>query len=326
MVDMKEDRRLAGFSRASNPLERVVLQNDFLHVAVLPGLGGKICSLRVFPEGEELLQQPIGPYSSRTAGMRFVDGDASGIDECLPSVSACQISIPGGTFAVPDHGDFWGIPSYFALVGNDLNISAPGCSLPLLFCRRIRLQESKLLLSYSVENISEDTVPYLWSAHPLFAVETGDRIVLPESVHEVSVGYSFQSRLGNQSSVHSWPLSTDANGRSIDLGATDYQGQQVADKVFTQSPAAGWAALERTRIRRRIVTRFDPEKSPYLGIWLTHDGWPADRMPRQHCIALEPCTAPVDSLALAIEKSLARSLPGHGRDEWEILLDVEPLS
>ncbi len=327
MVDMNEDESpsLAGFSRATTPLESVVLENEFLRVVILPGLGGKISSIRILPEGEELLQQPLRPYSTRTADMSFEDGDASGIDECLPSVSACQLSTPGGAIPVPDHGDFWGHSSYFARNGSELNIVASGTSLPILFRRRIRLERRKLILSYSVENMSEDVVQYVWSAHPLWAVEDGDHIALPDAVREVSVEYSYRSRLGDKGSLHSWPRSTDANGRSIDLSAANWQGQQVADKVFAQSPAKGWAALERMRIRRRIVTRFNPMKSPYLGIWLSHDGWPAGNTSRQHCVALEPCTAPVDSLALAIEKNLARSLPRLGKDEWEIMLEVESL-
>jgi len=328
MIDMEEDesRSVTGFSRATNPLESMVLESASLRVVVRPGLGGKISSMCVLPEGEELLQQPLRPYSPRTADMRFEDGDASGIDECLPSVSACQVRIPGGTIAVPDHGDFWGLPSHFARVGSELNIVASGSSVPLLFRRRIRLEENKLRMSYSVENMSEGMVQYLWSAHPLLAVEAGDRVALPDSVREVAVGYSYRFRLGDIGSLHGWPGSRDADGQTIDLSATILQGQQVADKVFTPSPAEGWAALERTRIRRRIVARFNPEKLPYLGIWLSYDGWPADRSPRQHCVALEPCMAPVDSLALAVEKHYARSLLGHGKDEWEMTLEVESLS
>lgn len=326
MVDMKHDRSFPGFSQATSPLETVVLENESLHVVVMPGLGGKISSLRILPDGDELLQQPLRPYSARTAATRFEDGDASGIDECLPTVSSCQLTRLCETIAVPDHGDFWGHPSYFARDGNDLSIVASGTSLPILFRRRMRLDESKLLLNYSVENTSEEVVQYIWSAHPLLAVEDGDRVALPDSVREVSVEYSYRSRLGERGTLHSWPHSADANGGAIDLSAANRQGQQVADKVFAQSPAEGWAALERKRIRLRIVTRFNPATSPYLGIWLSYDGWPADRTPRQNCIALEPCTAPVDSLALAVEKKLARSLPGHGKHEWQITLEVQPLS
>ena len=71
-------------------ITRRELKTDTFSVDVLPALGGKIASMR--KNGVELLQQPLQPYAPRTLWTGFEESDASGFDECLPSVSACEIA------------------------------------------------------------------------------------------------------------------------------------------------------------------------------------------------------------------------------------------
>jgi len=47
--------------------------------------------------------------------------------------------------------------------------------------------------------------------------------------------------------------------------------------------------------------RFAPAATPYLGLWICFGGWPDglgnESGAKQVCVALEPATAPTDSLA-----------------------------
>ena len=83
--------------------EALRVKTDTLEVEMLPALGGKVSSLR--RNGIELLQAPLRPYALRTAAMGFDESDASGFDECLPSVSECVIAGPSGGGLSPDHGE-----------------------------------------------------------------------------------------------------------------------------------------------------------------------------------------------------------------------------
>ncbi|MGA7859175.1 MAG: hypothetical protein WCA11_14670 [Terracidiphilus sp.] len=74
-------------------------------MTLLPHLGGKIASIRV--NGRELLQEPLAPLGPRTRTMSFDSGDASGWDECLPSVAGCTLEKAAGLAEIPDHGDLW---------------------------------------------------------------------------------------------------------------------------------------------------------------------------------------------------------------------------
>jgi galactose mutarotase-like enzyme len=298
--------------------ERLTLFSNVLRVEVIPELGAKISSLWLPDLEEELLQAPLSPYAARTRTMAFEEGDASGIDECIPTVSGCQI---GGNL-LPDHGDFWRVPFRHWREGEDVVLEADGFSLPLRFSKRLALRENRLSLAYVLRNTGEAPIEFLWSAHPGFAVEAGDKIVLPGSIPEVTVWYSAKSRLGGPGRAHSWPHTRDEHGETIDLSIAGGPEDGVGDKLFAIAPVEGWIALERRRLGRRIEISFDPIQNPYVGLWLAYGGWPDEKGKRQHCVALEPCTAPVDSLATALERGIGRTLAPGAAWSWKIEVHI----
>src|SRR5665213_68842 len=83
----------------------IVIEAGDCRLTILPEFGGKIASLRW--KGRELLQTPLLPIQPRTQTMSFDEADASGWDECLPSVSACSVPTAAGLTRIPDHGDLW---------------------------------------------------------------------------------------------------------------------------------------------------------------------------------------------------------------------------
>lgn len=298
--------------------QRLALVSDDLRVEVIPELGAKISSLWLPDLQEELLQAPLRPYASRDRTMAFDAGDASGIDECIPTVSGCEI----GSTMLPDHGDFWRVPFRCRRDGDELVLDAEGFSLPLHFEKRLSLHGNRLTMAYTLRNTGETSVQYLWSAHPGFAVEAGDTVVLPESLPEVTVWYSAKSRLGASGRAHSWPHTRDENGATIDLSLVGGPEDGVGDKLFASAPPEGWVGIRRQRLQREIKVRFDPVQNPYLGLWLAYGGWPDGQGQRQHCVALEPCTAPVDSLATAVERGSARTLAAGAKSEWKIVIEI----
>jgi len=304
-----------------------VLENGYLRVTVMPELGGKISSIQTLPNGDELLQQPLLPYAPRIPFMRFDDSDASGWDECLPSVAACDVTTPSGTASVPDHGDFWQVAwTVDAQSQTSVTLSADGFSLPLRFSKTIGLENNRLRVSYNVENTGANLAKYVWSAHPLFAVESGDSISLPASVKEVVVEGSGGGRLGVHGSRHFWPKTKLANGTLCDLSMAGAISDGIGDKLFATAPSEGWCALVRTRLKQRIELHFDAAELPYLGLWICYGGWPENRSNRQQCVALEPCSAEGDSLAIAAKEDRARSIAPGSKDRWSVELRVTRVS
>jgi hypothetical protein len=102
---------------------------------------------------------------------------------------------------------------------------------------------------------------------------------------------------GPDSSV---PDSSGADSPGADSPSSDLK---IGDKLFAGPfglEQAAWCAIERLRLGLRMTVRFDPSLTPYLGLWLCYGGWPDNPgIPgaTQFCVAPEPATAPIDSLA-----------------------------
>jgi hypothetical protein len=304
-------------------LVRLKLKTDTFSVDVLPALGGKIASMR--QNGIELLQQPLLPYAPRTLSTAFEDSDASGFDECLPSVSACEIESPSGRISVPDHGEFWRLAcDSHSPADNELHLVSTGSVLPLRFERKLRLvaetgrhRANTLHIEYRVENIGQHEIQYAWSAHPLFAVDPGDHIDFPPSVNTVKVENSARRRLGVNGAVHPWPFAQLTSGELAHLDRVGHEADKIGDKLYAVAPASdGWCAIERRSAGLRVQVEFDPKLTPWLGLWLCYGGWPENRALRQYCVALEPCTSPVDSLVGSIAAGHARTLAPGQCDSW----------
>ncbi len=298
--------------------ENVLIQAGDCSLTVLPELGGKIASIRI--RDRELLQAPLAPLAHRTRTMSFDAGDASGWDECLPSVATCTVSTAGGMAHVPDHGDLWrvawetqgpGIRDRGSAARNQVNgrstasitLSGTCFSLPLELKRTLTLSEHKdgwrLDLDYKLTNMAAYPVPWAWAAHPLFVVEPGDRIVLPPSIQTLSVQGSGGKRLGKKGDIVNWPLAALSGGGHTNLSVAQSPESGIGDKLFTGPllESENWCTLERPSAHLRIRVVLDPAVTPYLGLWICYGGWPDRSGPKQTCVAIEPTTAAVDSLA-----------------------------
>ena len=309
--------------------ENVVMRSGDCAVTILPSLGGKIASILVGEQ--ELLQSPLAPYAPRTRTMSFDEADASGWDECLPSVAACTAETEAGLAAIPDHGDLWRV-EWQPMVKSADSVTYRGeCfSLPLRLERTVTLSESakgwQLSLGYWVTNLAMEPTPWSWAAHPLFVAEAGDRIVLPASIQQLRLEGSGGARLGKGGDTVSWPVATLADGSRSDMSVAQSPDSGIGDKLFAGplNESENWCALERPKAGVRIKVGFDPVATPYLGLWICYGGWPERPGPKQVCVALEPATAPVDSLA---EKGpWSRVLAPGDCFCWSMTVDIEPIA
>jgi galactose mutarotase-like enzyme len=331
--------------------ENVLIRTGDCAVTILPRFGGKIASIRI--ADRELLQGPLAPYGPRSRTMSFDAGDASGWDECLPSVAPCTVETEGGTARIPDHGDLWrvewkredqgpgtrnqglgnnhsgGDRSSLGASNQPVTLRGECFSLPLRLERTVTLTNSpkgwKLRLDYTVTNMGRAPTPWSWSAHPLFSVEAGDRIVLPDSIATLRVEGSGGSRLGKSGDLVAWPLATLANGSRADLSVAQGPESGIGDKLFA-GPLQGdenWCALERPKAGVNLRVRFDTAATPYLGLWICNGGWPERPGAKQMCVAMEPATAPVDSLAQT--GSWSRVLAAKETFSWPMTVEIEAI-
>ena len=312
--------------------ENVVISAGDCAVTILPRLGGKIASIRI--KDTELLQSPLTAYAPRNQNMAFDQADASGWDECLPSVAACEVKTSAGTAHIPDHGDLWRVEWTSSEQGTNhtdgpITLTADCFSLPLSLERTVQLSETasgwRLQLDYLLKNSGSFPTPWSWVAHPLFVAEAGDRIVLPKSIQTLRLEGSGANRLGKNGDSVAWPIATLANGARTDMSVAQAPESAIGDKLFAGplGPADNWCALERPKAGVRIKVGFDPAATPYLGLWICYGGWPDRPGLKQVCVALEPATAPVDSLAVAGPWS--RTLAAGESFTWAMTVDIETI-
>jgi galactose mutarotase-like enzyme len=331
----EEEVNMAGSGISASPFENVLIQAGECSVMVLPRFGGKIASIRI--GDRELLQAPLAPIALRTKTMGFDAGDAGGWDECLPSVAACTVETEAGVAEIPDHGDLWrvewtegpGTRDLGVKTSVVLNLVGRCFSLPLELERSLELLEVgecwRLKLQYKLKNMGSKSISWSWAAHPLFAVEEGDRIVLPKSIHSLRLEGSRWERLGTGGDAVAWPMARLADGSKVNLSIAEAPDSGIGDKLFAGplNASENWCALERPSAGLRIRVTFDAVTTPYLGLWICYGGWPDRPGPKQVCVALEPSTAPVDSLAVTGPWSLVLE-PG-GCFSWPMDVDLESI-
>lgn len=305
--------------------ENVLIEAGECAVTLLPALGGKVASIRV--KGRELLQAPLAPLAPRTRTMPFDAGDASGWDECLPSVGGCTVETAAGKAEVPDHGDLWRVAwEQVARDAGSVTLKAECFSLPLTLERKVAVTETgggwRLEMQYKLTNRGKEAAPWSWAAHPLFTAAAGDRIVLPESIKTLRLEGSGGGRLGAQGDAVLWPVATLTDGSQTDLSVAEDAQSGIGDKLFTGAlgAAENWCELVRPSVGLSIRFRFDPAVTPYLGLWICYGGWPERPGPKQVCVAIEPSTAPVDALSVTGPWSL-KLLPGESYS-WPMFIDL----
>lgn len=164
------------------------LENSQIALIVVPTLGAKIASMVYKPSGREWLwSNPYSTVKPAQHGDCYTDKfDLGGWDECFPSVAKTTYpESPWEGVEIGDHGEIWSQPWQTEIISYKgtlaLNMVATGVGLPYRFERTISINEndSTMSLKYSVENLSDHDMPFIWSSHPIFAVEPGMKLSFP---------------------------------------------------------------------------------------------------------------------------------------------------
>ena len=133
-------------------------------------------------------------------------------------------------------------------------------------------------------------------------------------------------RLGNGGDRWAGPRQADRGGET-DLSLAEAPESGIGDKLFAGPLGVeeNWCALERPKAgcedSRRALTR---AATPYLGLWICYGGWPDRPGTKQTCVALEPATAPVDSLAETGPWS--RTLAPGESFSWPMIVEIETMT
>ena len=271
------------------------LRTALVDLEMVPALGGRIISLRSRRTGREWCWHQSRPdwLWANQWGDDFGESPQAGVDECVPSVAACQWH----GRAIPDHGEVWAEPWTLdadQLAEGRLDATVALRVSPFIFRRTIRAEETGgLIFDYALTNTSDAAEEFIWSLHPLFSLKPGDQLSLPEEIKS----FRLDGGIGDRSMKFGdmWAYPEPFAGIRLDRLETPGMPAGCV-KGFTGPLQTGRAAIVNEATSDGLELSWSVGALPYLGLWLNrgHGGF--------HHVALEPTTGAPDSLRAAVEE------------------------
>ena len=299
------------------------LESEHLRIVVLPELGAKLVSL---VDKRNRLEWLVGPGERPLKpvpyGAAFVEQDMSGWDEMFPTIVACAYPAPGQRYGtpLPDHGEVWALPWMLEPTRpGTLRLSVEGKALPYRLTRTLAYSAPEALqMHYELVNLGSEGMPYLWAAHPQFVCGEQAEILLPPQVSEVCNTIPADWGWGAPERRFNWPEAVSVGGQRVRIDRTRPASLRQARKFFVlPETRASWAGLVRQPASNWLRLDWDPDKIPYLGIWV-------DEGALNHITvaAPEPTTGFYDSLAVAWEKREITLLEPGATQTWNLTVRI----
>ena len=274
--------------------DRISLANDRVALRIFPELGGRVASLVDRHNDREWLWSPPGGQRlfANRPGDSFASSPHAGLDECLPTIAPCTWR--GRT--LPDHGEIWALPwavDAAALEDSMVSMTVDLPITPLRFTRSIRLEGNCVRFDYRLQNLGPQPEDYLWAMHPLFTLQAGDTLELPD-VSFIKLECAKGGPTAERGAVWRWP--EPFSGVRLDrLELPDNEAGYL--KAFVQ-PRDGEVRLRSATPGGSLTIRWDIAANPCLGLWLTRGGYHG-----WHHLAIEPASGAHDRLDLAANSS-----------------------
>jgi hypothetical protein len=284
------------------PLEMMTLENDELRLVACPWLGGRIMSLVDRRRDREWLvlgEPPAVPAAWARETAVFGGREAFGWDECLPTVAPCPDPFAPRQPALRDHGDQWGRPATLTLEPLALVTTWSQSRWPYRFERRIELEGAVARVEYRLRNQGDRPMPFLWSMHPLLALEPGALVRI-----ERPVDPRVTSQMGARPSepeTAEWPVPAGPTGTYL--------------KAYARPPDPG-RVVARQPDGATLSFEWDQTFAPVVGLWLDFGGWPESAPVWQ--VAIEPTTSGDDDLGSAIAAGRAAMLAPADTIAWSV--------
>ncbi len=303
---------------------KLILENKTIRTVFIPELGGKMIELSNKQTGTQFLKEPepsFGPYQKAYYGDEFETFDASGFDECFPTISPSKFSFGGRDITLPDHGELWSQSWKHENIDAGIKLTGRGIQIDYEFSKAIRLIDNSISISYKLINRSQLPFNYLWSAHPLLHVEPGSEILLPKDIKQVALHWSSDDTFGKHGDSLSWP---DLMGKDTNYSMIPDLSAGKAVKLFSDRLHTGYAGIYRKDVDESLMFRFNVDQIPYLGLWLCYGGWPVDSDEKHLTVGLEPTNCKSDSLGESVNTSKHSYIDSGETICWELELSIVP--
>jgi hypothetical protein len=238
----------------------------------------------------------------------------------FPTIDACYYDrYPWAGTKMADHGEVWSLPWEETIEEDGLRFSVNGVRFPYRLEKKVHFTgEGILRLDYKATNLSGIDFDFLWAAHPMFYLEEGVELVLPEGVEQIAVTFDIPGKLGAYGDIFPWPVCTLRDGSQRDLRLMRPKTARDAYKYFIKGKMPeGWCGIKYHQSNFSLVLSFPVDQVPYLGVLPNEGGWQD-----LYNIFLEPCTAPFDRPDAARYRGQASTLHAGATYTWHLNLTL----
>jgi galactose mutarotase-like enzyme len=298
----------------------ICLENESLRVVILPSEGARLASVYRKDREFELLFQGDGARagSGRDAippgEKKF---EATGFDDCFPTIHACEVSVDGRQVRYPDHGETWRLAFDCRTEGEQAVLECKSGILPYRFRKTVALEGDRILIRYSIANIGGFDFPCIWAMHCLINCEEDIRLAFPAGTEEV-LNVLENEFLGKAGTIHSFPVTHTPDGSEFRLDRVLPAASKNCNKYYVKGMVGeGRCGAYYPSKNISFTVRFDHKKLPYLGFWVTEGALGGD----YNC-ALEPTNGYYDDINTARRENGLYTLKKGEVLEFEIEMEL----
>ncbi|QUI24489.1 DUF5107 domain-containing protein [Vallitalea pronyensis] len=297
----------------------IEMENDQIKVVILPEIGGKIASFyHKHKQFELLYQNKYDVYKKANTYDVFSEYDASGFDDCFPSIDAETVYYGDQEVKYPDHGEIWSAAFDYVIEDNHIKMAFTSTILPYQFEKVIRVEGYSLLIDYTITNHGNSILYGLWAMHCLIHCKEDMLIQFPENTKEI-INVSPSTILGDVGTIHPYPMTETLKGEKYPLNKVCPKSANKCEKYYIKDQITeGTCGVFYPEDDVRYTVKFDKEKLPYIGFWITEGGFRGD----YNC-ALEPTNGYYDSVKTAKTYDRLLALKPQQSVTFDIALSLE---
>ena len=177
MIDIKQ----------TNPKCKILLENEFLQVEILPQDGGRIVSLVDKKNNCPLIWTNVRTENvHRYYNCDYDDLSNGGLEEAFPTVQPCVVD----GLHYPFFGEIWNL-EWSIKEYDDEHITlfcfSPVCAAKVIKNFFLSSESKTLVVEYSIENLSFKEFPYIFGFHPSFVLYKGTKLEVPDGNYDMYI-------------------------------------------------------------------------------------------------------------------------------------------
>ncbi len=270
-------------------MNNINLENEFLRVEVIPGLGGRIDSIIYIPtnknwvwKNSELENKAVSKYSN------YDDNWQGGWEELFPNDAIEEFEWGKGL----DHGELWSAPWNVDFVSdNEVNLSTETLDSGTVFRKIIKIRDNALKVSYKAHIKFNDN--FLFKLHLAVPLDSSTEVICDsENVEKV---YDDFGNIINKGKDF-FNLKKDSG--NFDFAYIDLKRNEI---------------LVKDSVNNSMKLNFGDENLRYFWIFQTQGGW------RNHnALVLEPASNSKKHLVDSIKDNKALKGPLDFNCHYEV--------